>query len=55
MCFSVIGEIELTSAFVMATLVSRVTGFGRVLALVAALGLGTRLMDAYTAPKEPRP
>jgi putative peptidoglycan lipid II flippase len=35
-------------AMVMATLVSRVTGFGRVLALVAALGLGTRLMDAYT-------
>ena len=35
-------------AMVMATLVSRVTGFVRMLALVAALGLGSRLFDAYT-------
>ncbi|MGW2156829.1 murein biosynthesis integral membrane protein MurJ [Nonomuraea sp. NPDC001699] len=34
---------------VVATLVSRITGFLRTLALVAALGLGTRLLDAYTA------
>jgi putative peptidoglycan lipid II flippase len=34
---------------VVATVVSRVTGFARTLALVAALGLGTRLLDAYTA------
>ncbi|MFI6920654.1 lipid II flippase MurJ [Nonomuraea spiralis] len=34
---------------VIATLVSRITGFVRTLALVAALGLGTRLLDAYTA------
>ncbi|MGW0811468.1 murein biosynthesis integral membrane protein MurJ [Nonomuraea sp. NPDC002799] len=32
-----------------ATIVSRVTGFVRTLALVAALGLGTQLLDAYTA------
>lgn len=32
-----------------ATVASRVTGFARVLALVAALGLGSRLLDAYTA------
>jgi putative peptidoglycan lipid II flippase len=36
-------------AMVVATVVSRVTGFVRTLALVAALGLGTRLLDAYTA------
>lgn len=36
-------------AMVAATVVSRVTGFIRTLALVAALGLGTRLLDAYTA------
>ncbi|MDP9842098.1 putative peptidoglycan lipid II flippase [Streptosporangium lutulentum] len=35
-------------AMATATLVSRVTGFVRVLTLVAALGLGTRLLDAYT-------
>jgi putative peptidoglycan lipid II flippase len=35
-------------AMAMATVVSRVTGFVRTLALVAALGLGTRLLDAYT-------
>ncbi|WP_081937960.1 murein biosynthesis integral membrane protein MurJ [Streptosporangium roseum] len=32
----------------LATLTSRVTGFLRTLALAAALGLGTRLLDAYT-------
>lgn len=32
----------------MATLTSRVTGFLRTLALAAALGLGSRLLDAYT-------
>ncbi|OUC95877.1 murein biosynthesis integral membrane protein MurJ [Streptosporangium minutum] len=32
----------------LATLTSRVTGFLRTLALVAALGLGSRLLDAYT-------
>ncbi|ACZ88541.1 murein biosynthesis integral membrane protein MurJ [Streptosporangium roseum] len=32
----------------LATLTSRVTGFLRTLALVVALGLGTRLLDAYT-------
>jgi putative peptidoglycan lipid II flippase len=36
-------------AMAIATLVSRVTGFVRTLAMVAALGLGTRLLDAYTA------
>src|SRR4051795_12283435 len=36
-------------AMAMATVVSRVTGFVRTLAVVAALGLGTRLLDAYTA------
>jgi putative peptidoglycan lipid II flippase len=36
-------------AMAVATLVSRITGFVRTLALVAALGLGTRLLDAYTA------
>ncbi|MGV9771657.1 murein biosynthesis integral membrane protein MurJ [Streptosporangium sp. NPDC003464] len=36
-------------AMAVATLVSRITGFLRTLALVAALGLGTRLLDAYTA------
>ncbi len=36
-------------AMVVATFVSRATGFVRTLALVAALGLGTRLLDAYTA------
>ena len=36
-------------AMVVAIVVSRVTGFVRTLALVAALGLGTRLLDAYTA------
>ena len=36
-------------AMVVATAVSRLTGFLRTLALVAALGLGTRLLDAYTA------
>ncbi|WP_245646757.1 murein biosynthesis integral membrane protein MurJ [Microtetraspora niveoalba] len=36
-------------AMALATLVSRVTGFGRTLALVAALGLGSRLLDAHTA------
>lgn len=36
-------------AMAIATLISRVTGFARVLALVAALGLGTRLLDAHTA------
>ncbi|MEV7008692.1 murein biosynthesis integral membrane protein MurJ [Streptosporangium sp. NPDC051022] len=36
-------------AMAVATLVSRITGFLRTLALVAALGLGTRLFDAYTA------
>ncbi|MFF4774702.1 murein biosynthesis integral membrane protein MurJ [Microtetraspora fusca] len=35
-------------AMALATLVSRVTGFGRTLALVAALGLGSRLLDAHT-------
>lgn len=35
-------------AMAVATLVSRVTGFARTLVLVAALGLGTRLFDAYT-------
>ncbi|NUP77838.1 MAG: murein biosynthesis integral membrane protein MurJ [Nonomuraea sp.] len=32
-----------------ATVVSRVTGFARTLALVAALGLGSRLLNVYTA------
>ncbi|XVQ85401.1 lipid II flippase MurJ [Microbispora siamensis] len=36
-------------AMAVATLISRITGFLRTLALVAALGLGTRLLDAYTA------
>ncbi|GAA2294561.1 hypothetical protein GCM10010149_48180 [Nonomuraea roseoviolacea subsp. roseoviolacea] len=36
-------------AMAIATIVSRVTGFVRTLALVAALGLGSRLLDAYTA------
>ncbi|MEV7803003.1 murein biosynthesis integral membrane protein MurJ [Microbispora sp. NPDC088329] len=36
-------------AMAAATLVSRITGFLRTLALVAALGLGTRLLDAYSA------
>ncbi|GAA4494910.1 hypothetical protein GCM10023191_034820 [Actinoallomurus oryzae] len=36
-------------AMAVATAVSRLTGFLRTLALVAALGLGTRLLDAYTA------
>ncbi|MEV0971833.1 lipid II flippase MurJ [Microtetraspora glauca] len=35
-------------AMALATLVSRITGFGRTLALVAALGLGSRLLDAHT-------
>ncbi|MFF3669793.1 murein biosynthesis integral membrane protein MurJ [Microtetraspora malaysiensis] len=35
-------------AMALATLVSRMTGFGRTLALVTALGLGSRLLDAYT-------
>jgi putative peptidoglycan lipid II flippase len=35
-------------AMAVATLVSRITGFVRTLALLAALGLGTRLLDAYT-------
>ncbi|HEY1176104.1 MAG TPA: murein biosynthesis integral membrane protein MurJ, partial [Phytomonospora sp.] len=33
----------------LATAVSRATGFARTLLLVAALGLGSRLLDAYTA------
>ncbi|NUW35758.1 murein biosynthesis integral membrane protein MurJ [Nonomuraea sp. SMC257] len=33
----------------VATLVSRITGFLRTLALVSALGLGTHLLDTYTA------
>ncbi|MEV3981702.1 murein biosynthesis integral membrane protein MurJ [Nonomuraea sp. NPDC049758] len=36
-------------AMAIATSVSRATGFVRTLALVAALGLGTKLLDAYTA------
>ncbi|MBO2456865.1 murein biosynthesis integral membrane protein MurJ [Actinomadura sp. LCR2-06] len=36
-------------AMAIATMVSRVTGFVRTMVLVAALGLGTRLLDAYTA------
>ncbi|GII58094.1 hypothetical protein Pth03_64830 [Planotetraspora thailandica] len=36
-------------AMAAATLVSRITGFARTVALIAALGLGTRLLDAYTA------
>ncbi|MEV4259318.1 murein biosynthesis integral membrane protein MurJ, partial [Spirillospora sp. NPDC049652] len=36
-------------AMAVATAVSRITGFVRTLVLVAALGLGTRLLDAYTA------
>ncbi|MCP2343250.1 murein biosynthesis integral membrane protein MurJ [Actinomadura rupiterrae] len=36
-------------AMAVATVVSRITGFVRSLVLIAALGLGTRLMDAYTA------
>jgi putative peptidoglycan lipid II flippase len=36
-------------AMALATVASRLTGFVRTLALVAALGLGTRLLDAYTA------
>lgn len=40
--------IQTGRAMVTATLVSRVTGFVRTLALVAALGLGSRLLDAYT-------
>ncbi|MFC4907452.1 murein biosynthesis integral membrane protein MurJ [Actinomadura gamaensis] len=35
-------------AMAVATVVSRVTGFVRTLVLVTALGLGTRLLDAYT-------
>lgn len=40
--------IQTGRAMATATLVSRVTGFVRTLALVAALGLGSRLLDAYT-------
>ncbi|GAA3108671.1 murein biosynthesis integral membrane protein MurJ [Streptosporangium carneum] len=36
-------------AMAVATLVSRITGFARTLALVATLGLGSCLFDAYTA------
>ncbi len=36
-----------TSRMALATLASRVAGFVRVLVLTAALGLGTRLLDAY--------
>lgn len=36
-------------AMAIATMVSRVTGFVRTMVLVAALGMGTRLLDAYTA------
>ncbi|GAA4629190.1 hypothetical protein GCM10023196_048900 [Actinoallomurus vinaceus] len=35
-------------AMAIATMVSRATGFVRTLALVMALGLGTRLLDVYT-------
>ncbi|WP_433257572.1 murein biosynthesis integral membrane protein MurJ [Streptosporangium sp. CA-135522] len=35
-------------AMAAATFVSRVTGFGRTLALAAALGLGTHLLEAHT-------
>ncbi len=35
-------------AMVVATIASRVTGLARTLTLVVALGLGTRLLDAYT-------
>lgn len=40
--------IRIGRAMAVATLVSRLTGFARTLVLVAALGLGTRLLDAYT-------
>ncbi|MEV5572250.1 murein biosynthesis integral membrane protein MurJ [Spirillospora sp. NPDC052269] len=36
-------------AMAVATAVSRITGFVRTLVLVTALGVGTRLLDAYTA------
>ncbi|RMI31542.1 murein biosynthesis integral membrane protein MurJ, partial [Actinomadura harenae] len=36
-------------AMAIATTVSRITGFLRALVLVTALGMGTRLLDAYTA------
>lgn len=36
-------------AMAVATATSRITGFVRTLVLVAALGLGSRLLDAYTA------
>ncbi|MFC4945255.1 lipid II flippase MurJ [Pseudonocardia sp. GCM10023141] len=39
--------LETGRAMAVATVASRVTGFVRTVALVAALGLGTQLLDAY--------
>lgn len=45
--------IQTGRAMATATLVSRVTGFVRTPALVAALGLGSRLLDACTLVQLP--